>query len=373
MALKDSIMKTLHRTKQKIRKGLGKTENVDVDAVDTQLDAFYHQQMQASHLKEELKDYIHHMKRSGHAHIRFYNSLREIYESNWPGFSTTVNSAADIENIILEYEQKMSNLLQNDVTIYKQRFKDVKILIDKRKNRLLDYELATHQYQEARNSTKDDETKKTEAHEEMIAAQAEYKLVHHEMLRSIEALQTNKESEVSSILSILTRNDVELHQKLLRVTGDLVCAYSQMQCAADGIPPLTSSRNSAKSSTPNTLNQPNYVNVVNVLEKEKHEGKVDEKHRSVSTTSASTTNSKPVNAYGDINIIERRKCKTEYVPLRNDELHIRTGDTIVVIEAPNVELVEKGWLYGFVEKDDINPEKILHLSGVFPMTNTELL
>lgn len=88
--------------------------------------------------------YISSLKETQKASKNFYDALRETYESNWPEHQDFVGQVDIIEHKWTDYIQTLVNDVHMPLISYLNEFPELKKKIEKRDNRLLDYDNARH-------------------------------------------------------------------------------------------------------------------------------------------------------------------------------------------------------------------------------------
>ena len=74
----------------------------------------------------------------------FYDTLRETYEPNWPDHQDFASHTDRVEHKWSDYIQKLINDVQMPLISYLNEFPELKKKIEKRDNRLLDFDNARH-------------------------------------------------------------------------------------------------------------------------------------------------------------------------------------------------------------------------------------
>lgn len=138
------LKKNISRTKEKILQGIGKTDRTADESFDLYVENFEKQHAQAARLTKELNRYLTSLKETQKASNNFYDTLRETYEPNWPEHQEFANQVELIEYKWSDYVQKLTNDVQMPLISYLNEFPELKKKIEKRDNRLLDFDNARH-------------------------------------------------------------------------------------------------------------------------------------------------------------------------------------------------------------------------------------
>lgn len=138
------LKKNLSRTKEKILQGMGKTDRTNDHNFDLYVENFDSQNSQASKLTKELNKYLNCLKETQKASKAFYDSLKDTYEDEWPGSDCFSEKVDLMENKWCDYIARLSDDVQYPLIAYLNEFPELKKKIEKRGNRLLDYDDARH-------------------------------------------------------------------------------------------------------------------------------------------------------------------------------------------------------------------------------------
>jgi hypothetical protein len=138
------LKKNIARTKEKFLVGIGKTDRTSDDEFNLYVDNFELQHSQAHKLTKELNRYLNCLRETHKASRIFYETLRETYEPNWPNSEMFNEQILQMEDKWSDYTNKLSNEVQLPLISYLNEFPELKKKIEKRGNRLLDYDDARH-------------------------------------------------------------------------------------------------------------------------------------------------------------------------------------------------------------------------------------
>lgn len=145
------LKKNISRTKEKILQGIGKTDRTSDESFDLYVENFDKQHSQANKLTKELNKYLSSLKETEKASKNFYETLLETYEPSWPQQNEFSEQVYIIENKWKDYINKLVNDVQMPLISYLNEFPELKKKIEKRDNRLLDFDNARHTLEGAQN------------------------------------------------------------------------------------------------------------------------------------------------------------------------------------------------------------------------------
>ena len=147
------LKKNISRTKEKILQGIGKTDRTSDESFDLYVENFERQHSQASKLTKELNKYLSCLKETQKSSRMFYDTLKETYEPTWPGNDLFSEQIQLIEIKWNEYVDKLVNDVQSPLVAYLNEFPELKKKIEKRDNRLLDFDNARHTLESVQHKT----------------------------------------------------------------------------------------------------------------------------------------------------------------------------------------------------------------------------
>lgn len=152
-SVKSRLKKNFSRTKEKILQGIGKTDRTNDQHFDLYVDNFDKQNSQASKLTKELNKYLSCLKETQKSSRAFYETLKETYEDTWPDSDIFTEQIELTENKWHDYINSLSDDVQHPLIAYLNEFPELKKKIEKRGNRLLDYDDARHTLENLQNKT----------------------------------------------------------------------------------------------------------------------------------------------------------------------------------------------------------------------------
>jgi amphiphysin len=147
------LKKNIARTKEKFLQNIGKTDRTNDESFDLYVENFEKQHSQASRLTKELNKYVNCLKETQKSSRLFYEILRDTYEPNWPGSNEFAEQIQIMEIKWNDYLSKLINEVQSPLIAYLNEFPELKKKIEKRDNRLLDYDNARHTLEAAQHKS----------------------------------------------------------------------------------------------------------------------------------------------------------------------------------------------------------------------------
>jgi hypothetical protein len=152
-SVKTRLIKNFGRTKEKILEGIGKTDRTADTNFDVYVEQFERQHAQASKLNKELNKYMHSLKEIQKSSKSFYDTLKETYEPEWPMCAEFQHQVDIMEAKWAEYLNTVHKEVQLPLVSYLNEFPELKKKIEKRHNRLLDFDSARHTLESVQHKT----------------------------------------------------------------------------------------------------------------------------------------------------------------------------------------------------------------------------
>ncbi|KAI0207710.1 Myc box-dependent-interacting protein 1 [Lamellibrachia satsuma] len=176
-----ALSKKVFRTKEKVLQNLGKADKTTDDVFDVHVSNLAKQQVVASKLHKELKNYMLCSKAMSAASKSFYDTVQESYEEEWTGYPELVSAVEQLTILWEDYLMKMTDEIHMPLTTYLGNFPIMKSKIAKRGRKLVDYDSARHNFQSLLNAKKRDETKIAKAQDELDEARQIYDEINTEL------------------------------------------------------------------------------------------------------------------------------------------------------------------------------------------------
>ncbi len=138
------FQKKIARTKEKILRSIGKADRTSDLNLDLYVEKFEYQYTQANKLAKELNKYLTCLKETQKCSKIFFETLKETYEAEWFESNSFYEYIESVGLKWADYISQINTNVQLPLSSYLNEFPDLKKKIDKRTNRLLDYDNARH-------------------------------------------------------------------------------------------------------------------------------------------------------------------------------------------------------------------------------------
>ncbi|GMT18072.1 hypothetical protein PFISCL1PPCAC_9369, partial [Pristionchus fissidentatus] len=196
------IKKATSRTKEKLLESVGKAQRTQDEAFDFHAGNLNKQAKACERLHKDLKIYADALKKLTEAEKSLHDSVRQVYEPEWPDRDHVVALSNTLDIQTDELEKKVNDELMGSVTAYVAQFNDLKKKVDKRGRKLVDYDHAKNNFNSLKASSKkgDSDPKVTKAFTELQQAELLYKEMNNELL---EVLPATYDSRITFLVDTL--------------------------------------------------------------------------------------------------------------------------------------------------------------------------
>ncbi|XP_046402755.1 myc box-dependent-interacting protein 1 isoform X2 [Ischnura elegans] len=418
-----TVQKHAGRAKEKFLQNLGKVDRTADDIFDEHLQNFTRQQNAANRLQKEFNNYIRCIRACHAASKSLFDSLNEIYESNWSGHELLYVQAQNVEMLWHDFGHKLADQVLVPLNSYQSQFPEMRKKIEKRGRKLVDFDSQRHNFQSLQsNPKKRDDIKVAKSKEMLEEAKRTYEVLNSELHDELPALYDSRVLFLVTNLQTLFSAEQVFHAETSKVYSELEAivdklatdcqrgAYTVKKSSPTSPKKSPTSPNSTMNSTPSSpLAGQLYLNIPPAptsptkmemelnnksetsapeedgLGEESRKPIVSGKVEAVESSSINTPNgnAKPSSASNSEpkiakdtyevpagattdnlppGVLYRVKATYKYTREDVDELSFEVGEIIRVVEYDDLEEQEEGWLMGIKES---NGEK-----GMFPANFT---
>ncbi|CAJ0942942.1 unnamed protein product, partial [Mesorhabditis belari] len=416
------IKKTTARTKEKLLEGLGRNKATQDEAFDFHVINLQKQSKACERLFKDLKTYSTTLKELNKAEKTLRESIRELYEEEWPNRPNVCAITQSLDCQGDELERTICEDIVGSVSQYVAQFGDLKKKVEKRGRKLVDYDSARNSYNSLKESSKKAETdpKMAKATTELQQAETLYKEINGELLEILPATFDSRITFVVDNLQLLFNalatqetEAAKFHKQLvgqldqlgqsmdsLRVArpisrvdsppdnqlsaptierrspspsasiernGDST-RQSIASVASDKVPSIKEMREEASEEEqvqnkvyPKLGSTPNPVATPRSEDKEK---RIQQKREKDPTNPFDESDDEHHEEEKPRKVLNFVQATHKYAPQDEDELSFGPGDKIKVLETFEKDQMDDGWLMG--EKDDGS-------KGVFPANFTKII
>ena len=152
-----TAVKIVNRLEEKFNQAIGKAQRTEDEIFETNVYNFEEQSQNASLFCKELNKYLVSLRETQKNQKNFFECLKQVYETSWPGYTELIQQCQKQEDLWTHHIDLLQNRVQVPVNQYIKEFPESKKQIDKRDNKLLDYDKARHTLHDLESAKKPDE------------------------------------------------------------------------------------------------------------------------------------------------------------------------------------------------------------------------
>uniref|UniRef100_A0A1I7VAX7 Variant SH3 domain-containing protein n=1 Tax=Loa loa TaxID=7209 RepID=A0A1I7VAX7_LOALO len=196
------LKKQTARAKEKLLEGLGKAKATQDDVFDQHAANLVKQSKACERLHRDLKAYGAALRTMVQAQKTFRETIRELYETDWPDREHLCAITQSLDLQWDEFEKIVNDRVMGSVNAYMAQFSDLKAKVAKRGRKLVDFDGARNNYATVKASSKkgDDDPKVMKALADLQQAEALYKELNREL---VDALPATYDSRITFFVDTL--------------------------------------------------------------------------------------------------------------------------------------------------------------------------
>ncbi|XP_070547096.1 bridging integrator 2-like [Ptychodera flava] len=180
---KSTAKKAGKRAGEKLIRKIGGDQTRD-RAFDDLNYSFQQQVAQSEKLKKDVGRYEHLIKEIRKATKGLNDILADFFEEFWPGSKEFQLCLQDQETLWNEFLRSVHRM-NDPIRRYQVQFEDIKERIQKRENKLMDYDIARRSLEKAYNSDKVSDNKIKKLEDDFDDAESEYLMLNDELLHAL--------------------------------------------------------------------------------------------------------------------------------------------------------------------------------------------
>ncbi|KAK6100694.1 BAR domain family protein [Brugia pahangi] len=183
------LKKQTARAKEKLLEGLGKAKATQDDVFDQHAANLVKQSKACERLYRDLKAYSAALRTMVQAQKTFRETIRELYETDWPDREHLCAITQSMDLQWDEFEKIISDRVMGSVNAYMAQFSELKAKVAKRGRKLVDFDGARNNYATVKASSKkgDDDPKVVKALADLQQAETLYRELNKELVDTLPA------------------------------------------------------------------------------------------------------------------------------------------------------------------------------------------
>ncbi|VDM98194.1 unnamed protein product [Thelazia callipaeda] len=196
------LRKQTARAKEKLLEGLGKAKATQDDVFDQHAANLGKQSKACDRLYRDLKSYGSALRTMVQAQKAFRETIRELYESDWPDREHLYAITHSLDLQWEEFEKTINEQVMGSVSAYMGQFSDLKAKVAKRGRKLVDFDSARNNYATVRASSKkgDEDPRVVKALADLQQAENMYRDLNKEL---VDALPATYDSRITFFVDTL--------------------------------------------------------------------------------------------------------------------------------------------------------------------------
>lgn len=208
---------------------LGKTVETRDDQFERCLHQFNDQHSDGNRIYKDLRGYINAVRDMREASRRLFQSLFDVYESDWVG-EEDLGAIVEGEDLLWnDYEVKMLDQAVRTMESYVCQFPDVREKIAKRGRKLVDYDSSRHHLQALQTAKKRDDIKIQKAKEEENYAKSVYEGINSELKEELPVLFDSRIGCYVSVFSAMSNLRDIFYKEMSTLNLDLQNVIKELQ------------------------------------------------------------------------------------------------------------------------------------------------
>lgn len=176
-----TAIKKVSRIEEKFNQAIGKASRTEDELFESNVVQFEEQYQLAQQFSKEFNKYLACLKETQKCSKNFNEILKQIYESSWSGYTEVIAQCQAQEQYWSDYITLLMNHINPPMNTYLKEFPDLRKQIDKRDNKLLDYDKARHTLEDLRIAKKPDEIKIEKATSDLETKKFFYEDINKEL------------------------------------------------------------------------------------------------------------------------------------------------------------------------------------------------
>ncbi|MFH4974780.1 hypothetical protein AB6A40_001489 [Gnathostoma spinigerum] len=231
------LRKQTARAKEKLLEGLGKAKATQDDVFDQHAANVVKQSKACERLYRDLKAYGVALKAMVQAQKVLRDTIRELYEPEWPDREHICAITQSLDLQWDEFEKVVNEQMMSAVNTYLAQFADLKSKVAKRGRKLVDFDIARNNYKTVRAGSKkgDDDPKVVKAASDLQQAETMYKEINQELIDTLPATYDSRITFFVDTLQTLFNADSSNHIECAKYNKSLVTQLDSLGNAFDSL------------------------------------------------------------------------------------------------------------------------------------------
>jgi amphiphysin len=216
-----TAIKKVSRIEEKFNQAIGKASRTEDEIFETNVMQFEEQYQLAQQFSKEFNKYLACLKETQKCSKNFNEIIKQIYESSWSGYTEVIAQCQAQEQYWSDYITLLMNHLYSPMNNYLKEFPDLRKQIDKRDNKLLDYDKARHNLEDLRIAKKPDEIRIEKASNDLETKKFLYEDINKELHYKLPLLHETRKTFYSKTFQSIFNIESTFHTNMTKSKSKL--------------------------------------------------------------------------------------------------------------------------------------------------------
>lgn len=211
-----TAIKKVSRLEEKFNQAIGKASRTEDEIFESNVNLFEEQANSAHVFAKEFNKYVSCLKEMQKCSKNFNEMMKTIYEPTWGGYNELVSQSQSQEQFWSDYLALISNHVNLPLNTHLKEFPEVRKQIEKRDNKLLDFDKARHNLDDLKCSKKPDENKIEKATNDLREKKNLYEELNRELHIKLPILYENRKTFYTKGFQSLFNMEHNFHTQMAK-------------------------------------------------------------------------------------------------------------------------------------------------------------
>jgi amphiphysin len=210
----ETALKKVNRLEEKFNQAIGKASRTEDDQFESYSIKFEQQHLASNLVQKELQKYLNSLKEAQKNSKNFYESLKQVYEPTWPSYNDLIQNCQLQEKYWNDLLANLNANISQQINEYNKEFPEYRKLIEKRDNKLLDYDKARHTFDDLQTKNNYDDAKLNKIRLDLKEKQRLYDDLNMKLNDELPKLYDSRVSVYGSLFKQLFMQEKRFHQNM---------------------------------------------------------------------------------------------------------------------------------------------------------------
>jgi amphiphysin len=210
----ETALKKVNRLEEKFNQAIGKATRTEDDQFESYSIKFEQQHLASNLIQKELQKYLSSLKEAQKSSKAFYESLKQVYEPAWPSYNDLIQNCQLQEKYWNDLLSNLNSSINPQIVEYNRQFPEYKKLIEKRDNKLLDYDKARHTFDDVQSKTNYDDSKLNKIRMDLKEKQQLYDDLNVKLNNELPKLYESRVTVYGTLFKQFFNHEKRFHQNM---------------------------------------------------------------------------------------------------------------------------------------------------------------